>query len=58
MSAPLVLSWLYYGKSFEAMVSMIDRQMKNPKADKADKISCSFVVRQIIDASIKNGFRT
>lgn len=58
LSAPLVLSWLYYGKSFEAMVSMIDRQMKNPKADKADKMSCSFVIRQIIDVSIKNGFRT
>lgn len=58
LSAPLVLSWLYYGKSFEAMVSMIDRQMKHPKADKADKMSCSFVVRQIIEVSIKNGFRT
>lgn len=23
LSAPLVLSWLYYGKSFEAMVSMV-----------------------------------
>lgn len=58
LSAPLVLSWLYYGKSFEAMVGMVDRQMKNPKADKTDKMSCSFVVRQIIDVSIKNGFRT
>lgn len=58
LSAPLVLSWLYYGKSFEAMVCMIDKQMKNPKADKADKMSCSFVVRQIIDVSIKDGFRT
>ena len=51
-------SWLYYGKSFEAMVGMVDRQMKNPKADKADKMSCSFVIRQIIDVSIKSGFRT
>ena len=58
LSAPLVLSWLYYGKSFEAMVGMVDRQMKNPKADKADKMSCSFVIRQIIDVSIKSGFRT
>lgn len=58
LSAPLVLSWLYYGKSFEAMVSMVDRQIKNPKADKADKMSCSFVIRQIIDVSIKSGFRT
>ena len=57
LSAPLVLSWLYYGKSFEAMVGMVDRQMKNPKADKADKMSCSFVIRQIIDVSIKSGFR-
>ena len=30
------------------MVGMVDRQMKNPKADKADKMSCSFVIRQII----------
>lgn len=58
LSAPLVLSWLYYGKSFEAMVGMIDKQMKNPKADKADKMSCSFVIRQIIDVSVKKGFRT
>ena len=58
LSAPLVLSWLYYGKSFEAMVGLVDRQMKNPKADKADKMSCSFVIRQIIDVSIKSGFRT
>ena len=26
LSAPLVLSWLYYGKSFEAMVDMVSRQ--------------------------------
>lgn len=58
LSAPLVLSWLYYGKSFEAMVGMIDRQMKHPKADNADRQSCSFVAKQIIDVSIKNGFRT
>ena len=56
--APLVLSWLYYGKSFEAMVSMIDKQMKHPKVDNADRQSCSFVAKQIIDVSIKNGFRT
>lgn len=58
LSAPLVLSWLYYGKSFEAMVSMIDKQMKHPKVDNADRQSCSFVAKQIIDVSIKNGFRT
>ena len=58
LSAPLVLSCLYYGKSFEAMVSMIDKQMKHPKVDNADRQSCSFVAKQIIDVSIKNGFRT
>lgn len=58
LSAPLVLSWLYYGESFEAMVSMIDKQMKHPKVDNADRQSCSFVAKQIIDVSIKNGFRT
>lgn len=58
LSAPLVLSWLYYGKSFEAMVSMIEKQMKNPKADNADRLGCSLVVKQIIEVSIKNGFRT
>lgn len=58
LSAPLVLSWLYYGKSFEAMVSMIEKQMKNPKADNADRLGSSLVVKQIINVSIKNGFRT
>ena len=58
LSAPLVLSWLYYGKSFEAMVSMIEKQMKNPKVDNADRLGCSLVVKQIINVSIRNGFRT
>lgn len=58
LSAPLVLSWLYYGKSFEAMVSMVSRQTRNPKANNADRQSCSWVAKQIIQVSIKNGFRT
>lgn len=58
LSAPLVLSWLYYGKSFEAMVSMVSKQAGSPEADEADRQSCSFVTRQIISVSIKSGFRT
>lgn len=58
ISAPLVLSWLYYGKSFEAMVSKINELAKNPKADNVDKLGCSFAVKQIISGSIKAGFRT
>ena len=58
LSAPLVLSWLYYGKSFEAMVDMVSRQAVHPKAGNAERMGCSIVVRQIIGVSIKNGFRT
>lgn len=58
LSAPLVLSWLYYGKSFEAMVSMVSKQAGSSEADEADRQSCSFVTRQIISVSIKSGFRT
>ena len=55
LSAPLVLSWLYYGKSFEAMVDMVSRQAGHPKAGNAERMGCSIVVRQIIEVSIKNG---
>ena len=58
LSAPLVLSWLYYGKSFDAMVDMVSRQAGHPKAGNAERMGCSIVVRQIIEVSIKNGFRT
>ena len=58
LSAPLVLSWLYYGKSFEEMVDMVSRQAGHPKAGNAERMGCSIVVRQIIEVSIKNGFRT
>ena len=58
LSAPLVLSWLYYGRSFEAMVGMVSRQAGNPKADETDRQSCSWVAKRIIQVSIKNGFRT
>lgn len=58
ISAPLVLSWLYYGKSFEAMASMVNKQSANPKADRMDWQSCSWVAERIIQVSIKNGFRT
>ena len=58
LSAPLVLSWLYYGKSFEAMVGMVSKQSANPKADRMDRQSCSWVAERIIQVAIKNGFRT
>lgn len=58
LSAPLVLSWIYYGRSFEAMVDMVSKQAANPEADRMDRQSCSWVAKRIILVSIKNGFRT
>ena len=40
------------------MVSMVNKQSANPKADRMDRQSCSWVAEQIIQVSIKNGFRT
>ena len=40
------------------MVSLIVKQMKNPKAVNADRQGCSLVVKQIINVSIRNGIRT
>lgn len=37
---------------------MVSKQSANPKADRMDRQSCSWVVEQIIQVSIKNGFRT
>ena len=40
------------------MVSMVSKQSANPKADRMDRQSCSWVAERIIQVSIKNGFRT
>ena len=37
---------------------MVSKQSANPKADRMDRQSCSWVAEQIIQVSIKNGFRT
>lgn len=58
ISAPLVLSWLFFGKSFEAMVLMTDKLVRNPHADALDKRKCSFAGKAIIRASINAGYRT
>lgn len=58
LSAPLVLSWLLYGKSFETMVAMANKQMNRFGVERTDKMRCSFVAKQIISVSIKNGYRT
>lgn len=58
ISAPLILSWLYFGKSFEAIYEMVETQMRSGYADNTDKEKCSFAGKQVIKASIKGGFRT
>ncbi len=58
ISAPLILSWMFYGKSFEAMVQMTDSLSHNIHADKMDSRKCSFAARSIIKTSIKLGYRT
>lgn len=58
LSAPLLLSWLFYGKSFESMVAMLDKQMSNPHIERIDRMKCSLASRSIIAVSIKGGYRT
>ena len=58
LSAPLLLSWLFYGKSFESMVAMLDKQMSNPHIERIDRMKCSLASKSIIAVSIKGGYRT
>ncbi len=58
ISAPLILSWMFYGKSFESMVQMADGLSHNIYADKMDSRKCSFAAKSIIKTSIKLGYRT
>lgn len=58
LSAPLVLSWLFYGKSFESMVAMMDKQMSDKNIERSDRLKCSSAAKAIISVSIKSGYRT
>ena len=58
LSAPLLLSWLFYGKSFESMVTMLDKQMSNPHIERIDRMKCSLASKSIIAVSVKGGYRT
>ncbi|MCD8313001.1 MAG: DUF6043 family protein [Bacteroidales bacterium] len=52
-----MLSWLYYGKSFEALVNMLKKQSDRPEADAMDRQRCALATKQIIDVSIMRGSR-
>lgn len=58
LSAPLLLSWLFYGKSFESMVAMLDKQMSSPHIERIDRMKCSLASKSIIAVSIKGDYRT
>lgn len=58
LSAPLVFSWLFYGKSFESMVAMMDKQLSDKNMERSDRLKCSSAAKAIISVSIKSGYRT
>ncbi len=58
ISAPLVLSWLFFGRSFETMVLMLEKQAKRPEAGMLDIETCGNVSKLVIQTSIKNRYRT
>lgn len=58
LSLPLIMCWLYFGKSFESMVEMLDIQSRSKGADAMDKEKCSIVAKAVIKASLSGGYRT
>ena len=58
ISAPLVLSWLLFGRSFETMVLMLEKQAKRPEASILDIQTCGYVSKLVIQTSIKDRYRT
>ncbi len=58
ISAPLVLSWLFYGKSFESMVRMTATLSGQANAGTVDRHNCSLACRSVIRASVRLGYRT
>lgn len=58
LSLPLVMCWLYFGKSFESMVEMLNGQLRSKEADAMDREKCSMAVKAVIKASISGGYRT
>ena len=58
LSAPLVLSWLIFGRSFEAMADALTSMANNPSAGAFARFACSCTIKHIVNASIKSGYRT
>ena len=58
LSAPLVLSWLVFGRSFETMADALTSIANDPSAGTLDRLVCSYTIKHVIEASIKSGYRT
>ena len=58
LSAPLVLSWLVFGRSFEAMADALTSIANDPSAGIFGRFICSCTIKHVINASIKSGYRT
>ncbi len=58
LSAPLVLSWLVFGRSFETMADALTSIANEPSAGTLGRLVCSYTIKHIIEASIKSGYRT
>ena len=58
LSAPLVLSWLVFGRSFETMADALTSIANDPSAGTLGRLVCSYTIKHVIEASIKSGYRT
>ena len=58
LSAPLVLSWLVFGRSFETMADALTSIANDPSAGIFGRFICSCTIKHVINASIKSGYRT
>lgn len=55
---PAMLSWLYFGKSFERMVERGEEIRRNPETSFAERIVILPVIKLVISRSISLGLRT
>ena len=58
LSAPMVLSWLVFGKSFETIYENIVTQLSKDVADIMDKDTCLQTGLAVVRSSINSGYRT
>ena len=58
LSLPLVMSWMYFGKSYEAIYETVVEQLAKQGIDFTDISNIAVGAKFIVDASIAQGLRT